>query len=154
SNQNQLYENGWHIALRLFHDDSTLQAGAALIPSESELQNWADSVLQHCGRIGAVARYLEFVQVGLMSLERRSENEFAFKFIATNVGQEFLERVDFEYVANLRRRLDSPYVEQLVKQHPAMLHQMESLVDSWREHYIQYTAHPDLDDFYAERAKY
>lgn len=68
-----LYPFAWNKALSLFMDDACEAEGAPLIASSRESQEWADSVLQLCGRIAFCEHLLELTRAGLSRAPRRAQ---------------------------------------------------------------------------------
>lgn len=72
-----LMEFGLNKAVTLFLDRSTKAYGFPLMCSPRHLQQWADSVLQHCGRLGQCEYLLDQYRCGLVELEQASPTSSA-----------------------------------------------------------------------------
>ncbi|MEZ4726961.1 MAG: hypothetical protein R3E79_07495 [Caldilineaceae bacterium] len=146
----KLFSYGLNKALFLFMDASCSLPGYPLGRSNKESQQWADSVLLHCGRLGAFELILEICRVGLGSIWREKPNVYHFAYASGPLGIEAFEAEDFVW------RLESVAHRQTL-QHMALeakqariWESMFNSVDVWRKDYIMYDTNPEIDDFYSE----
>lgn len=146
----ELHNFGWSKALSLFMDESVHETAAPLFNSTRESQGWADSVLQHCGRVGICEMLMDMCRAGIAEITMSAPYNFQFRFTARRVGIESLEARDSFYVRNLLAKFDSPLLREAMSHRPEMMHKMSALVSPWREHYIQYETTPEIDGFYRQ----
>lgn len=146
----ELYNFGCSKALSLFMDKSVHETGAPLFNSTRESKDWADSVLQHCGRLGICEMLIDMCRAGIAEIVMPTPYTFQFRFTAPRVGIELLEARDSFYVTNLVRESDSTPLREAMSHRPEMIRKMSTLVSRWREHYIQYDTTPEIDDFYRQ----
>lgn len=135
----------------LFLDDSTKNDGAPLFCSVREIQAWADSVLQHCGRIVYGEQMLGMCAAGLGEIETISEHEFIFRLSRQSApfGVEARERENYEWLSRfITSEMQRPHIEVLIAARQDIWKQMSKRVHPWRQHYIQYTTSPAIDIFY------
>jgi hypothetical protein len=135
----------------LFLDTSCKYAGAPLFRSTSDLQQWADSVLQHCGRIGYCMGLLKMSEAGLCKCIKVTENEFHFRLIHNSepFGVETYDKEHYEWIIELiRTNLQQGQKANLRKLRKIISRQMAKRVNPWRKYYIQYTTTPEIDIFY------
>lgn len=149
SEDTHLMVYGWSKALSLFLNDDCCQRVARLYPSIPGAQAWADSAIQHCGRLGFCEVSLDMVRHGLASLERTRTGDFRFALSAT-AGVEAAEREDFGYVRGLVREMDAEAWHAVHARRKEMFERMKALVYPWKDQYIGYRTTPEVDDFYEQ----
>lgn len=143
-----LYKYGWNKALSLFMDQSCLEQGAPLVQSFKESQEWADSVIQHCGRLGSCQMMLDLCRYGLADLSTPSLGELRFSLRGSALGVEAMEREEFEVFRELAVEIDNQAWSDIWSHRNDIMMQMNPLVSPWREHYIQYQTNPEIDGYY------
>jgi hypothetical protein len=144
----QLCSYGWNTALDLFMDDSCKKLGVPGAPSLPESRMWADSVLQHCGRIGMCRQRIDLCRAKLVDVNKIGENEYRFVLADGPIGIESIERQDFQWISNLVNRYDTGCWDRLAPLKPEISAIMASLVRPWREHFIAYDADPAVDIYF------
>lgn len=145
-----LYAKGWNKALELFVDKSCDYKGILLVPSSEEWQGWADSVLQHCGRIRQCEVTMRLWDVGLVKLLGADNGEIRFGIASENAGVEKLEREEFSRLGALIAEHQKPERENLLARQEQVARSMTELVRPWRDHYIAYDTTPEIDDFFED----
>jgi hypothetical protein len=121
----------------------------------SEQRAWGESVLQACGRVRLIEHFLELGRLGLVSITQTDATIFECRYTCSNVGAESAERDDFYFLSNhYARRVEqrTKATTDLTAKRVQVFELMRSLVAPWRENYIQYGAHPDVDSYYNELA--
>ncbi|MEX2227558.1 MAG: hypothetical protein WEB52_14035, partial [Dehalococcoidia bacterium] len=78
SDRYELTKNGWNKALSLFADEGARGVGVPLAASTTDPHAWADSLIQHCGRIGSCELALDLVRYGLAKLTSDGNDAFVF----------------------------------------------------------------------------
>jgi hypothetical protein len=149
SERHYLSVYGWNKALSLFLNSGWRHGAARLFPSIPEAQEWADSVVQHCGRLGFCEVALDMVRYDLASLERMGSNDFRFTLF-TPAGVEAVEGKDFGYLRGLVREMDAEAWRTVHARRDEMIERMTELVYPWKDQYIGYTTTPAIDDFYEQ----
>jgi hypothetical protein len=144
----QLNEFGLNKALSLFVDGSTKGERFPLMPSTVASQQWADSVLQHCGRLGLCEHLIEVCRVGLGAIEAVGPDRYIFRYTSDPVGLELLEREDGAWFQGLVSKLQEDELGALEKDKPKVRGLISGLVKPWNDAYIQYEAHPEVDAYY------
>lgn len=147
---NDLYLKGWNKALDLFVDESCGGEGVLLTPSTEDLQEWADSVLQHCGRIRQCEMVMRLWNVGLVEPLEAGDGEIRFGIVSEKAGVEKLEREEFSRLGELLAEHQKPERESLLAKQGQIARSMVDLVRPWREHYIAYDTTPEIDDFFED----
>lgn len=147
SERHYLNVYGWNKALSLFLDDGCRQHVVRLFPSIPEAQRWADSVVQHCGRLGYCEVGLDMVRYGLASLEKMRAGNFRFT-LSTPVAVGAVEGKDFGYLADLVREMDAEAWHAVHVRRDEMIERMTEFVYRWKDQYIGYTTTPEIDDYY------
>ena len=143
-----LREFGWHKALSLFIGEHCYQSGVLLVQSSKDLQQWADSVLMHCGRLGICEWILGLSRYGLGKIWMPSDREIRFAVNGKFVGLEAIEAEEFGILSRLADEMDKQACSQMLASRNTMISRMSKLVKPWRRYYIQYNTAPDIDSYY------
>jgi len=141
---------GLNKSLHLFLDDSCGRPGFPLARSNNETNQWANSVLIHCGRLGLCEHLLEICRVGLGELYKERPRVYRFKYTSHPIGFESIEREDFTWMAEFIAHRQADKQKRLNEQQCKIWKIMSGLVDTWHKYYIQYETHPEVDEFYQE----
>ncbi len=139
---------GLHKALFLTLDESSKFQGAPLYRSIPKLQRWADSVLQHLGRVGYCEHLLELNRVGLSEIKKVGPNKYYVRPASSSTGSEMHEREHFYWVREFISQNQAPLSDSLKASWESIREIMVPRVDTWTTHYIQYTTLPEIDSFY------
>ena len=142
-----LYRNGWTIALELFPCQCE-EAGTPILNSTPQLQRWADSVLQHCGRIALFERMLDYCRAGLASVSLVSPGNFEAVLTALNAGVEYIEQEEFARATKIAARRVEASFRAIEQEFPSIRLRMARNVECWKDHYIQYTTEPEIDAYF------
>ncbi len=148
SELDDLYTFGWNKALSLFLDDAVKHFGVPLVPSIRESMDWADSVLQHCGRLSMCEFLTDLCRAGLATVLHSEKDRYVFTYVADPIGMEAIEREEFHWLRNFIVDLQQGVYEELSLNHQAVRQLMRKLVKPWREHFISYTTTPEIDAHY------
>jgi len=147
----ELITFGLNKAVNLFLDHSCNFVSFPLARSTEESKNWADSVLLHCGRLGLCEHLLEVNRVGLGELQKESDYSYRFQYSSSEpIGLESFEKDDFAWMTQSIARSQAAKAKELEERQQRIWNLMSGLVNTWQKYYIQYEAHPEVDQFYEE----
>ena len=143
------YKYGLNRALKLLYGEYTKETGYPLVPSNKNSWEYANSIIQHCGRIELCYRLITFMKADLVDVS-----------INSNIIEVFLknpsvkEELDNEAHMWARELLEgavvNPQLRRLKKSYKPIKRLIHSKVDKWREHFIQYDTSPEIDSYYEE----
>lgn len=139
---------GLNKALSLFMDESCKYPSFPLMRSTDELQRWADSVLQHCGRLGICEHLLEICRIGLAELRRDQPRQYRFSFDAESIGAEAYEATNFAWFKNYVSNQQEAQMKILKSKRAKIWKMMSKKVRPWNKHFIQYDTNPEIDSYY------
>jgi hypothetical protein len=137
---------GANRALSLFLSEAASGYPVPLYPSIPEAQAWADSLVQHCGRLSSCEVGLQMARYGLASLSR--QNSALRIAVSKGAGIESVEREQFQYIDKVVREMDQDAWHEMVGRRDDIIERMMAHVYPWRERYIGYTTMPEFDSFY------
>ena len=143
-----LYAAGSHRAFTLFLDETADRGGVPLTPSVPHLHNWADSAIQHLGRVAQSQHLLELSKATLATLSRINNGRFCVTFPDALVDSEAFDVSDQLWLRRLASRIDEPLQKELADRLPSIISKMRALVYLWREHYVGYDTTPDIDEHF------
>ena len=146
----ELCRQGANKAVSLFVDDSCNESRTPLFASNDATFRWAQSALQLCGQIASCEKLLDYEQSGLGEFSGHRE-ALRFDFTALNAGMEALEQEDFERLVDSQGHVRRPLYDAMDSVLPQVHERMRSLVYRWSDHYIGYTAEPEIDAYYQQR---
>jgi hypothetical protein len=145
-----LYLRGWNKALGLFVDNSSKKRGVPLMPTTKEAESWADSVLQHCGRISLCEYVLGLWDTGLIKPTGVGGDTIRFRIANRRSGVEQVEREEWFWLQEHIASRQKPEMDRLFMRFDAVARSMDELVRPWRTHYIAYNASPEINTFFGE----
>ena len=148
SERRHLHRYGQCKAISLFVDQSCIAVGPSLSRSVRATQEWAEAVIQNCGRLGSCEMLIELHKYGLMDLSMPSPGVIHAKTADGQVGVEYVEASEFRIFKDLAAEIDGRLREQNASAESNITDQMSLLVSPWREHFIQYQASPDIDAYF------
>ena len=143
-----LYRHGQRKAVSLFVDQSSILAGASLTRSTPVHQQWADAVIQSCGRLGICEMLLDLHKYDLVELSMPTPGTIHAKVGQRELGVEPLEANERSIFGDLAEEIDQHVRDQLLAIRPGIMALMSPLVSSWEEHFIQYDTLPEVDSFF------
>ena len=101
-----LYRHGQSKAVSLFVDQSSIQAGPSLTRSTAVHQQWADAVIQSCGRLSMCEMILNLHRYGLVELSMPSPKAILATVRERELGIEPLEANEFRIFSDLATEID------------------------------------------------
>ena len=143
-----LYRHGQSKAISLFVDQSSILSGASLTRSTPVHQQWADAVIQSCGRLAICEAILGLHRYGLVELSMSSPKTIHVKVGQRELGVEPLEANEHRIFADLAEEIDQPIRDQLLAIRPGIMSLMAPLVSPWEGHFIQYDTVPEVDSYF------
>ncbi len=146
-----LFRYGQSKAVSLFMDESSISPGPSMARSEQEHQQWADSVIANCGRLGICEMMLNLHRYGLVELSMPSPKAIHATVGLQEVGVEALEANEFSIFGEIAREMDQQVRNQNTAIGPSVLELMSPLVSPWENHYIQYDTNPFIDQFFQDQ---
>ncbi len=146
-----LPEFGLNRALELLLDQSSRGPRFPLMPSTKEKEEWADSVLFLFGAMGRCEALLEMSRLGLGAIEKDGPKSYRFTYTKNPIGLEALEKSDVDWYQQEVRRQQGPELRELGHQSQKVWSVMDRLVGTSHDHYIQYDADPEVDEYYYEQ---
>jgi len=142
---------GLNKAIYLFLDHSCSFPSFPLSCSNEQDRIWANAVLNYCGHLGLCEHLLEINRIGLCELNKESEHVYRFEYSSNiPIGLESFERDDFSWYSQFINHKQHNRRKELETRQRKIWDIMSDLVDTWHTHYIQYEAHPEVDQFYQE----
>lgn len=151
SEENRFREYGINTALSLFIGQHCNQPGVFLGPSRGELQNWAFSVIQRCGRLGMCRMLLDLDYYKLGRLEVCPDRVIKYMPVPMKyIGLERLEAEEFSIFRKLTNEIDKKAWSDLLTKRAEMIDTMTNFVHTWRDHYIRYDTIPEIDEYYEQ----
>ena len=144
----RFYCYGWPEALRIFYDDSVNQIGVPLEPSNDTLKDWANSVIQYCGKIGLLKQLIGLSKVGLVHIYKVNENSYETTICTKYAGVERVEVLDYFWLQDKLAESQTDEIVALNKRRKYINKIMSSLVFVWKKNFIGYDAHPEVDEYY------
>lgn len=139
---------GANKALQLFLDDWSEQPYAPWPKSKRSTQELADSIVQHCGRLGYLERLIGLFRSQLIECINFSEHLIQFRYKGKNLGVETIEKDHYHWVRNATIRNQKPYWVSFTKVKPRILKMMCPLVSPWKDHFISYKTNPEIDKYF------
>ena len=146
-----LYRHGQSKAVSLFVDQSSILPGASLTRSTPVHQQWADAVIQSCGRLAICEAILGLHRYDLVELSMPSPRTIQVKVGQRELGVEPLEADERRIFGVLSEEIDQHIRDQLLASRPGILALMAPLVSSWEGHFIQYDAIPEVDSYFHDQ---
>jgi hypothetical protein len=146
----KLYFRGWNRALGLFIDSSCEERGVPLTPSTKAAEEWAGSILRHCGRISQCEFVLSLWETGLIYLLETRGDTIRFRMASRRSGIEQVERDDMFWLQDRIVKSQKADMAKLSVKFDAVARSMRELVRPWRDHYIAYDTTPEIDSFFDE----
>ena len=143
-----LYRHGQNKAISLFVDQSSILPGPALTRSTRIHQQWADAVIQSCGRLSICEMILSLYRYGSVELSMPSPRTIHATVSTRELGVEPLEANEFRIFHDLAEEIDQHIRDQLLAIRPGVMALMGPLVSPWREHFIQYDTIPEIDSYF------
>ena len=143
-----LFRYGQSKAISLFTDRSSIAPGPSLTRSTQAHQQWADSVIAGCGRLGMCHMLLNLHRYGLVELSMPSPRAIHATVSLGEVGVEAVEANEFRIFGDLAAEMDQQMREHSKAIAPTIKALMSPLVSPWHEHYIQYDTNPEIDHFF------
>ena len=143
-----LFRYGQSKAISLFTDQSSISPGPSLTRSTQTHQQWADAVIQACGRLGICQMLLNLHSYGLVELSMPYPRAVHATVNLGEVGVEAVEANEFRIFGDLAAEMDQQMREHSKAIAPTIKALMSPLVSPWREHYIQYDTVPEIDHFF------
>ena len=143
-----LYRHGQSKAISLFVDQSSILSGASLTRSTPVHQQWADAVVQSCGRLGICETILTLHRYGLVELSMPFPRTIHATVSQRELGIEPFEANEFRIFHDLAEEIDQHIRDQLLAIRPGVMALMGPLVSPWEEHFIQYGAIPEIDSYF------
>ncbi len=147
-----LFRYGQSKAISLFTDQSSISPGASLTRSTRAHQQWADAVIQACGRLGICQMLQNLHSYRLVELSMPCPRAIHATVSLGEVGVEAVEADEFRIFGDLTAEMDQPMREHIKAIAPTIKALMSPLVSPWREHYIQYDTTPEIDHFFRGQA--
>ena len=141
---------GANKAISLFMDESCKAQRAPIFPSNDQTIQWAFSALQRCGRIASCEKLLDYERAGL---GRFISNGGGLQFEVTTkyAGLEALEEQEFDWLTGSVADTQRPFLNLLDSAQPRVHKRMQELVYCWADHFIGYSAAPEIDAFFDQR---
>lgn len=146
-----LYRHGQSKAVSLFVDQSSILPGASLTRSTPVHQQWADAVIQSCGRLAICEAILGLHRYDLVELAMPSPRTIQVKVGQRELGVEPLEADERRIFGDLAEEIDQHIREQLLAIRPEILGLMAPLVSPWEGHFIQYDTIPEVDNYFHDQ---
>ena len=146
-----LYRHGQSKAVSLFVDQSSISQGASLTRSTPVHQQWADAVIQSCGRLAICEAILALHRYGLVELSMPSPRTIHVKVGQRDLGVEPLEANERRIFGDLAEEIDQHIRDQLRAIRPDILALMAPLVSPWERHFIQYDTIPEVDSYFHDQ---
>ncbi len=143
-----LYRYGQSKAISLFTDPSSVLPGPSLTRSARAHQEWADSVIANCGRLGICEMLLNLHRYGLVELTMPSPKTIQATVSLREAGTEAIEANEFGVFYDMATEMDQHIRNQHKAIGPSVMALMSPLVSPWEEHYIQYETNPYIDNFF------
>ena len=143
-----LYRYGQSKAISLFTDHSSILPGPSLSRSARAHQQWADSVIASCGRLGICEMMLNLHRYGLAELSTPSPKAIHATVSLREAGIEAVEANELRIFREIAGEMDQQIRDQNMAIHPSIRAMMSPLVSPWEEHFIQFDSNPDIDNFF------
>ena len=145
---NALYQYGWNEVLSLIFGKFVNSGKYPLIRSTRESWEWANSIIQHCGRVAFCKKIIAFCKANLAYLDCDEDNNVYVYFTDVRDWEQF-DRDSFNWFqAFVRAYLKDPKIKELEKKFPKIQRLLQFSVDTWRTHFIQYESIPEIDEYY------
>lgn len=148
-----LVEFGVNRAIRLCLDESTKFPLFPLTPSLKPHQEWSDSVLQICGRLGRCEHLLELCRLGLGELIKERTELYRFRYAEGPIGLESFEREDAVWFERFVASLQQAEILELNERVTRISVLQSAMVERWGTHYIQYDACPEVDEHFEREGR-
>jgi hypothetical protein len=147
----QLISYGLNKAIALFMDGEYIYPTYPIISSNEHSQQWADSVLINCGRLGVCEHLLEICKFNLGELRKEQPHEYRFRFTAESMGAESYEAGHSEWFIQYISRKQEALLTLLRTREREVIREMAKRVKKWNKQYIEYDSHPLIDEYYEEK---
>ena len=143
-----LFRYGQSKAISLFTDRSSISPGPSLTRSARAHQQWADAVIQGCGRLGMCEMLLNLHRYGLVELSMPCPKAIHATVSLGEVGIEAIEAEELRIFRGLAMEMDQQMRDHNMAIRPSIMALMSPLVSPWQSHFIQYETNPDIDYFF------
>ena len=143
-----LFRYGQSKAISLFTDRSSISPGPSLTRSARAHQQWADAVIQGCGRLGMCEMLLNLHRYGLVELSMPCPKVIHATVSLGEVGIEAIEAEELRIFRGLAMEMDQQMRDHNMAIRPSIMALMSPLVSPWQSHFIQYETNPDIDYFF------
>ena len=143
-----LFRYGQSKAISLFTDRSSISPGPSLTRSTPIHQQWADAVIQSCGRLGICEMLLSLHRYDLVELSMPFPRAIHATVSLGEVGVEAVEADELRVFHDLATEMDQSMRDHNKAIAPYIMALMSPLVSPWKEHFIQYDTNPDIDHFF------
>lgn len=143
-----LYTYGWSETAGILYEDCAAKGPFPLFPSTNESWEWANSAIQHCGRVAFLRQMISFREAGLANIEGKNDTEIVIGFKASDCEGIDREAYDW-FIGVIRDKLVKPGMRHLENTESLRVHSLlKSNVDRWKDHFIQYTTTPEIDKYF------
>ncbi len=146
----KLYKAGSSHSVALFIDEDTNKYMSPLYPTSRESTNWADSCIQHSGRLVYLNNLLELSYDKIVSFDCVSDDHYKITLRSNDADIEFFDVADQECLRYFSSRQDYEHRKYLNDQTSFIVSEMENLVYPWCEHFIGYDTTPEIDTHFEE----
>ncbi len=144
-------ESGVNTALSLFIGEHCNIPGVLAGRSTKEMQDWASSVIQHCGRLGTCKMILDLDSFKLGKLDIIPDNVIRYKTGNQKyIGLERIEAEEFGIFRKIADEMDEKEWTELLDNRIEIIDIMANYVKPWQEHYIQYDTTPEIDEYFEQ----
>ena len=143
-----LYRHGQNKAISLFVDQSSILPSPSLTRSTPVHQQWADSVIGSCGRLGICEMILTLHRYGLVELSVPSPRTIHATVSQHELGVEPFEADEIRIFGDLATEIDQHIRDQALAIRPGIIALMKPLVAPWQDHFIQYDTNLEIDSYY------
>ena len=143
------YKYGLNRALKLLYGEYTNEIGYPLVPSNKNSWEYANSIIQHCGRIELCRGIITFIKADLVDVSINSN--MIEVFLKNPIIKEELDNEAHMWARDLLEgAVVSTQLRKLRKGYKPIKRLIRSKVGKWRKHFIQYDTSPEIDAYFEE----
>lgn len=139
---------GFSTAFYIFYEDLVLNERFPFFPNNQGVFSWANSLLKYSSKLASVKLSIEHSRTNLAKVEYNGNDEFLFTYPNKIVGVESLEKMEFFWIADYKRRKNNEGYEALEEKAESIHKMMGENSFILDEYFIGYNTTTQVDDFY------
>ncbi|MBR9677021.1 hypothetical protein GOV04_02675 [Candidatus Woesearchaeota archaeon] len=147
------YTFGFNEALRIYYGSYVNKGRFPLLHSTKHTWSYANSIIQHCGKIGFCRKIISFIEANLADATLRNQIiEVIFK---KGGVPEQADVEAYDWAQNLvDKHVFKPKTDEIKRNIESIKELLRNKVAKWKNHFIQYDTNPEIDKYFDKLAYY